>query len=57
VAVNGRIEAVSWTYPFTGKARFSALVPDTAFRTGANQVQVFAVQGSGRSASLLRLGG
>jgi hypothetical protein len=57
VAVNGRIAAVSWTYPFTGKARFSAIVPDSAFRPGANQVQVFEVQGSGQAASLLRLGG
>jgi hypothetical protein len=56
VAVNGRIWAVSWTYSFAG-TRFSAMVPERAFQPGANQVEVFQVEGTGPGLRLLRLSG
>ena len=54
VAVNGRIRATTWA---NGGTRFSALVPESAFRQGANEVSVFAIRGRGGRVTLERLGG
>ena len=46
IAVNGTIEAVTepWKVPIRGREGFwSAIVPETAFRTGANTVEVFVI--------------
>ena len=45
IAVNGRIEAVTRTFADGEAVRFSALVPESAFRDGANAVDVFVVAG------------
>ena len=55
VAVNGRIGAVTKT--FGGDAKFSAFVAESAFRQGANDVEVFAVGERGDAVVLERLGG
>ena len=48
VSVNGRIAAVTRTYrDEDGVVRFSALVPESAFRPGANPVGVFVVSEDG----------
>ena len=43
VALNGRIAALTRTFEFGGQTRFAALVPESAFRDGANDVQVYAL--------------
>ena len=46
VAVNGRIQAVTrpWSVPVEGRQGvWSAIVPETAFQTGQNTVEVFVV--------------
>ncbi len=45
VSVNGRIEAVTRSYPELGETKFAALVPERAFRPGANDVAIYAVAG------------
>jgi hypothetical protein len=45
VAVNGRVAAVTRTFEVDGDQHFAAFVPDTAFRQGANRVEVYAVRG------------
>jgi hypothetical protein len=55
VAVNGRVEAVARTYEFAGRTRFSFMVPESAFREGANRVDVYEVRGRGRAARLARI--
>jgi hypothetical protein len=45
VAVNGKIAAVTHTVEVEGETHFGAFVPDTAFRPGANSVEVYAVRG------------
>lgn len=40
VAVNGRVAAVCRTFGDTG-TRFSALVPEDAFRPGANRIDLY----------------
>jgi hypothetical protein len=52
VALNGRIAAVSAVYR---GARFSALVPESAFRPGRNHVRAFAVSGSPSAPQLREL--
>jgi Sulfatase len=52
VALNGRIAAVSAVYR---GARFSALVPESAFRPGRNRVRAFAVSGSPSTPELREL--
>lgn len=54
VAVDGTIAAVTRTFTIDGSTHFAAFVPDTAFRQGANDVQVLAVA---RDGSLERLHG
>lgn len=46
VSVNGRIVASTRCFRIRGEQRFSALVPDTAFREGFNRVELFAVEGT-----------
>lgn len=57
VAVDGRIAAVSPTYPSGSSWAYSALVPESAFRPGANTVDVFVVEGSVGHLTLRRVGG
>jgi hypothetical protein len=57
VAVNGSIRAVARTYDFLGRIRFSAMVPEAAFRAGYNDVSVLAVEGTGGGIRLRRLSG
>jgi hypothetical protein len=45
LALNGRIAAVSHTYTFLGKLRFSMLASDTSFRPGRNEARMFVVSG------------
>jgi hypothetical protein len=46
VAVNGKIEAVTRSYAEFGQAKFAALVPEQSIRHGANDVSVYAVNGT-----------
>jgi hypothetical protein len=55
VAVNGTIAGVGATYERAG-LRFAALVPETAYRRGANAVSVYAVR-RGRKRELELIGG
>ena len=57
LAVNGRVEAVAKSFRYGGKVRFSALVPESALRAGANSVEIYAVSTSGGALVLGRLGG
>ena len=45
LALNGRIAAVSRTYTFLGKPRFSMLASSTSFRAGRNEARMFVVSG------------
>jgi hypothetical protein len=45
IAVDGRIAAVTRTFQVDGAWRFAAFAPDSAFRQGANSVEVYAVRG------------
>jgi hypothetical protein len=47
IAVNGRIAAVTRTFSFAGKTLISALLPESAFRAGANQVRLYLVRDTG----------
>ena len=56
VAVNGRIATVASTYGVYDSTRFSALVPESAFRRGRNEVEVYWLDGAdAASARLTRL--
>jgi Sulfatase len=57
VALNGSIVAVTRTFDQHGQTRFSAMVPEEAFRTGRNAVEVFAVETAGETLRLARLRG
>jgi hypothetical protein len=56
IAVNGRIAATTQTYVRDGKAYFAALVPETSFREGRNDVDILSI-GSADGLRLTRLGG
>jgi hypothetical protein len=56
IAVNGRIAAVTRSFGRRGRLRFAAIVPDDAFRVGANEVEVFAVARGANRVALERLG-
>ena len=43
VAVNGIVRAVTETYKVSGEERFSVVLPDSAFRGGHNDVDIFQV--------------
>ena len=57
IAVNGRIVALTRRYTLDGRERFAAMVPEGAFHNGANDVDVYAVDGKGKRVLLVRLGG
>ena len=59
IAVNGRIAALTQSYhPATGsESVFGAMVPERAFRDGANDVELYSVRPSGGGFTLERLGG
>lgn len=58
VALNGRVAAVTRTAPWRrGRARFAALVPESALRDGYNEVEVFALSGPVGSPRLATVGG
>lgn len=47
IAVNGTIRAVTRTYLFDGiRDRFAAMVPESAFHEGENEVEYYAVAGA-----------
>jgi hypothetical protein len=52
VALNGRIAAVTRTFDQHGRTRFSAMVPEDAFRNGRNTVELFVIDASGRLARM-----
>jgi hypothetical protein len=56
-AVNGRVQAVGRTFYLQGNSLelFSVLVPESSLRPGRNRVELFEVQGRGRSLRLRRL--
>jgi len=56
VAVNGRVVAATHGFRIQGKQRFSALLPETAFKDGFNRVELLAVEGSPSAPRLTRLG-
>ena len=57
LAVNGRIAAVTRSFGPAAEVKFSAFVAESAFREGANEVEVYAVTERGRRLALARLGG
>jgi hypothetical protein len=57
VAVNGRIAATTRSFLWDGKARFAVLVPEGAFRDGANAIDLYAARSSGAGLRLALLGG
>jgi hypothetical protein len=46
VAVNGKIQAVTRSYTEFGQTKFAALVPEQSIHAGANDVSVYAVNGT-----------
>jgi hypothetical protein len=56
IAVNGRIRALTRCFYQDGVQRFRALVPESAFRDGPNQVDVFSVRVAGSVPRLEALG-
>lgn len=53
VAVNGRIAAVATTYGVYETTRFSALAPESAFRRGQNEVEVYWLEGADAASARL----
>jgi hypothetical protein len=50
IAINGTIQGVTrpWTFPVKGQpGRWSAIVDETAFRAGQNDIEIFIVSTSG----------
>ena len=56
IAVNGRVQALTRVLRGRAAGQFRALVPESAFHPGANQVDVFLVVGEGERAALVRVG-
>jgi hypothetical protein len=56
VAVNGRIAAPTRCFLIEGKQRFSALIPETAFRDGFNRIELVSIEGTRSAPHLTRLG-
>ena len=46
VALNGRVAATTRTYDASDGVRFAAVVPDAAFRDGANEIDVLVSRGA-----------
>ena len=57
IALNGRIVATTRTYAQDGNVHFATLVPETAFRNGINDVDLFGVLTTSGALRLVRLGG
>lgn len=59
IAVNGRIAGLGRSFYLKGSRDegFASMVPESAFREGRNEVEVFAVERSGGALVLRRLGG
>ena len=57
IAVDGRIAATTETFDEGGHSHFISLVPEGAFRDGANSVDVYAVRDVAGAVRLARLGG
>ena len=57
IAVNGQVAAVTRTFVQARRAQFAALVPESAFVEGENDVEVFFVETGDGSLRLVRLGG
>jgi len=57
IAVNGRVAATTKTFDAEGHSHFTSLVPEGAFRGGANSVDVYAIRESAGALRLARLGG
>jgi hypothetical protein len=59
VAVNDVIVAVTSTYdyPYSGERKFSVIVPEEAFRQGANEFSFFALDRGNLERPLLRVEG
>jgi hypothetical protein len=55
VALNRRIVAVARSFVLEGEERLSVLMPESAFRDGANEVELFWVRRGGPSPVLVRL--
>jgi hypothetical protein len=43
IALNGRIAAVTWSYPKDDSVLFSAMLPQTFLRSGDNEIAVYAI--------------
>jgi hypothetical protein len=56
VAVNGVVRALTRPVEWHGRQVFTALIPETSFRQGANRVDVFVVERRGSSRRLVWLG-
>jgi hypothetical protein len=56
VAVNDRIVASTRCFLIAGEQRFSALVPDTAFRDGFNRIELLSVEGTRATPRFTRIG-
>ncbi len=56
IAVNGHVQALTRTLEGREAGQFRALVPETTFRRGANEVEVFLVHGGRRTVTLTRVG-
>jgi hypothetical protein len=57
IAVNGEIAATTETYVQGEATRFAAMVPESSFRRGRNDVEVFGIASTGGVQTLARLGG
>ena len=57
IAVNGRIAATTETFADGGQSHFISLVPEGAFRDGANSVDVYGIRDVAGAIRLARLGG
>ena len=57
IAVNGRIRGMTRSFDLNGGRRFTAMVPESAFRDGPNAVEVYSVARSNGTFRLTALGG
>jgi hypothetical protein len=57
VAVNGTVAATTKAYVSRGATEFSTMIDEQALRDGANDVDVFAVRGTGAGTRVALLGG
>jgi hypothetical protein len=57
ISVNGRIRALTRSFPLYGQERFTALVPESSFVSGKNVVDVYDVEVVAGRVRLVRLGG